>query len=58
MVMERFVVVWLTVTFHRQNLSTDECAILGNSINNENAFSLSDADVGSQNSVIKSVTFA
>jgi hypothetical protein len=30
MITEQFVVFWLTVTFHRQNLSADKCAILGN----------------------------
>ena len=56
--MEQVVVFWLTVTFHEKNLIPDKCAILGNSINIENALGLSDADVGSQNSSIKSVTFA
>ena len=39
-IMEHFVVFWLTVTIHEQNLSPDKCAVLGNSINNENALCL------------------
>jgi hypothetical protein len=29
MIIEQFVVFWLTVTFHRHDLSADKCAILG-----------------------------
>jgi hypothetical protein len=30
MIIEQFVVFWLTVTFHDNNSSADKCAILGN----------------------------
>jgi hypothetical protein len=58
MVIEQFVVFWLAVTFTNRIQAPTSVLFWASSINNEMHFSLSDADVGSQNSGIKRVTFA